>query len=1113
MRFTVLGELRVISRSDIALSRPAHRRLLSILLLETDRVLETELLIDRFWGDEPPETARAALQTYVSQLRRLLGEGVIVTSDSGYRLDLRGHHLDSQVFGALGSAARTALSAGAWREVLSHAERALALWRGPAFVELQLDHFALPEITRLEELRIGLVEMRAEALLAMGRTEDALPDLERFVVEHPLRERLREHLMVARARLGRVSEALATYHDLRSELGDAGLEPGPRLRELEERILREDPVLVPSRIRNNLPQRLTTFIGRRMELDQLTRALRSSRMVTLTGVGGTGKTRLAIELAQSVLADYPDGVHLVSFAALRDPGLVATDAAEALGMRVERASPEEMLRESLLNRRVLVVLDNCEHLLAACADLAEVLLQSGPGVSVLATSREALRVPGETTYPVPPLATPPADDSGGREIGAFDAMRLFADRAALASRGFVLSDSNSGIVAAICRQLDGLPLAIELAAACVRSLTPEDIAARLEDRFRLLRDGSRTSPPRHQTLHAAIDWSYQLLTDDERTLFNRLSVFAGGCTLDAAEAICSGDGLERADILGLLSRLVDTSLVVLALTPAGTGRYRLLETIRQFARDGLGRAEAVSIRRRHREWFSALAKTADTHLDDSDQLTLLDRLHDDRDNLQAALECAVQDGDGRQASRLAEAMAWYRVKQGHYRQGVDLMRIALEHLDPEAEPEREAGLRVRLAGTRYSMGDQGALADAERARALVADAAPSAVKVRALTEFATMHLRINQRDADRSISAAREATIAARAIGDRFAESHALRELGVALAWAGHVDEGIERLREALSIAREIDHPTAVLGVYLRLYITLLDFAQRQDEANAVADEAIAWLDAGGQRWAGSAALLSWFAMGFQRSGDWARSEETLERCGRYHREGAVQMSYLSLMALQHWMHGRLDEAEVNLGRLREIAPPSRYFRLLFPIEAGIRGDEGRLDAVRATAERHLTTEVAPIEESTKAGTLHALVRAEVDAALDASGSVRADHLRRAQEAIDTIRDLIERYPPATLAGLQLEIAATYLLLCEAEVTRASDPQPHLWRALLDRPWYAYWRLYARCRLGESLLAAHQREEGSQQLRRAWRQASEMGAEILRDEVDAVARRAEVVLS
>ena len=1113
MRFTVLGALGVISRSDVVLSRPAHRRLLSILLLEPDRALEPEVLIDRFWGDDPPETARAALQTYVSQLRRLLGEGVILTTGSGYRVDLRGHHLDSQVFAALGSAARTALSAGAWQEVLSHAERALALWHGPPFEELQADEFALPEIARLDELRIELVEMRVEALLTLGRTEDALPDLERFVIEYPLRERLREHLMVARARLGRVSEALETYQDLRRTLGEMGLEPAPALRELEERILREDPVLVRSRVRNNLPQRLTTFVGRSAELDQLRDALGASRMVTLTGVGGTGKTRLAIELAQRVLTDHPDGVYLVGFAALSDPGLVATDVAEVMGLRVERASAEDALRDSLRNRRVLLVLDNCEHLLAACARLAEVLLQSGPGVSVIATSREALRVPGEMIHAVPPLATPPVDDSSAEEIGDFDAMRLFADRAALASRSFALSKDNMGVVADICRDLDGLPLAIELAAACVRSLTPEDIAARLKDRFRLLRDGSRTSPPRHQTLHAAIDWSYQLLADDERALFDRLSVFAGGCTLEAAESICSGDGLDRGDILQLLSHLVDKSLVVVQLTPAGTARYLLLETLRQFAQDRIGEAASAAVQRRHRDWFCALAQSAIAHFDESDQLAWLDRLHDDRNNLAAALEWSVQRGDDPRAARLAEAMGWYRVKQGDLRKGVDLMRIALEHLDPETELDREVALRVRLAGTRYSLGDQAAIADAERARSLVADAEPSPVKVRALTEFATMHLRINQRDPDRSIAAAQEATVAARAIGDRFAESHALRELGVALGWAGQIDEGIERLRDALAVAREIGNPTATLGVYLRLYITLLDFAQRQDEANALADEVIAWLDAGGERWGASAALLTWLSMGFQRSGEWGRAEETLERCSGYHREGAVQMSYLSLRALQDWMRGRLDEAAATVEALRQTNPPSRYFRMLFPIEAGIRADEGRLDAVRAIAEAHLAAEEGPMEESTKAGTLHILVRAEVDAALDASGSTRTEHLRRAQKAIDTIRDLIERFPPATLAGLQLEIADTYLLLCESEATRASDPQPELWRALLDRPWYAYWRLYARCRLGESLLAAQQQDEGLRPLRLARERASELGAEILRDEIDAVARRAGVPLS
>lgn len=868
---------------------------------------------------------------------------------------------------------------------------------------------------------------------------------------------------------------------------------------------------------NNLVQQPTSFVGRGDELAMVARLLAESRLLTLTGVGGVGKSRLALQAAADTLEDHHDGVWLVELAPLTDPGGVIGRVASVLSIREEsdagagRRSLQDRLIEHLEQRELLLILDNCEHLLDEVGRLADLLLRFCPRVRILATSREGLGIGGETAWRIPSLSLPDTEPASATALT--DAVRLFVERARAMAPDFELTPATTPAVTRICHRLDGIPLAIELAAARVRGLAVDELATRLDESFRLLTGGSRTALPRQQTLDAAIDWSYQLLSDAERTLLARLAVFSGGFTLETVEEVCAGGNVDETNVVDLLLQLVDKSLVTPLEGTSGPARYRLLETIRQFAQDHLGEAEMASIQRRHRDWFSAVAQAADTHLDDSDQLALLDRLHDDRDNLQAALERSVRDGGDQQAANLAEALGWYRVKQGHYRQGVELMRVALGHLDPEAEPEREAELRVRLAGTRYSMGDQGALADAERARSLVADAEPSAVKVRALTEFATLHLRINQRDADRSISAAREAIVAARAIGDRFAESHALRELGVALSWAGQVDEGVERLREALAMARETGNPTAILGVYLRLYITLLDFAQRQAEANALADEAIAWLDAGGERWAGSAALLSWFAMGFQRSGDWARSEETLERCARYHREGAVQMSYLSLRALQDWMRGNLDEAAQKLGALVETAPPSRYFRLLYPIEAGIRADEGRIDAVRTTAERHLTTEVGPMEESTKAGTLHALVRAEVDAALDASGSDHADHLRRAQEAIDTIRDLIERFPPATLAGLQLEIADTYLLLCEAEVTRASDPQPHLWRALLDRPWYAYWRLYARCRLGESLLAASQGEEGSRELRLAWQQASEMGAQILRDEIDAVARRADVPLS
>jgi hypothetical protein len=297
----------------------------------------------------------------------------------------------------------------------------------------------------------------------------------------------------------------------------------------------------------------------------------------------------------------------------------------------------------------------------------------------------------------------------------------------------------------------------------------------------------------------------------------------------------------------------------------------------------------------------------------------------------------------------------------------------------------------------------------------------------------------------------------------------------------------------------------------MRLHITLLDFAVRSEEADELAEEAITWLeDAGGGRLAGAASLLMWFAMGFIRSGRWSRAEEVLARSGTYHLEGMVVMSYLTLRALLHWSQGRLDEAAEDVAALRATGPRPRYYRVLHTIDANVRRDQGDLDAVRAVADEHMQAAVEPVEEPTKAGTLQALVRAEVDAALDSDGPARDDHRGRAEAAIRTIRSLISRYPPRTLSGLQLEGAEVSLALAEAELSRLDEPRPDLWRALLDRPWYAYWRTYARIRLAESLLALDHRAEGEAELEIARRDADRIGAPILRDEIDGVARRAGV---
>jgi predicted ATPase/DNA-binding SARP family transcriptional activator len=1112
VRFAVLGPLEATNGRRVDPDRPAQRRLLAVLLFHAGTPLETDVLIDRFWGEAVPRTAKAALQTHLSALRRRLGADLIATTSSGYRLDLGDHELDRETFDRIADAARDAHERGAWEAAADLAAQALAIWRGPPYADLVDDEFAWPEISRLEERRGALIELRAEALLALGRGEVALPDLEAAAAEHPLRERLCELIMLARTRAGRPTEALEAYQQLRSTLAEMGLEPSPALRDLEERILREDPTLVPSRVRHNLPSLTTSFVGRHVEIGELSRLVSEHRVVTVTGVGGTGKTRLSVEVARRLLGRFPDGVYLVELGGLTDPDLVVTELAATLGFRTERQPTLDAVSDALRHRSVLVVLDNCEHLIDACAEVAAAIGERGPGATVLATSREAFGLAAERVFEVPPLETPPEEVTDVVALSDYDAVRLFADRAVHAASQFALEPATLPAVATICRQLDGLPLAIELAAARMRSLSAATIASHLDDRFRLLARGRHGAPLRQQTLEAAIDWSYQLLDERERALFRRLSVFRAGFDLEAAEEICSDDAVPRTEVAELLGRLADQSL--LGRDRSGDDvRYRLLETLRHFARQRLEVDDSVDeLLRRHLAWYLAIAEAADIHLEDAEQPGWLDRLGADRENLDAALEYSVTLGERRAVSRLAEALGWYHARLGQYARAVAEMRAAIDHLDPSADPERAAAVHVRLAGTLYGSGDEAdALTQARLACDLLAERGPSQAKVRALSELASLHLRIVQQDPQPAIDASREAVAVASAIGDRYAESHALRTLGTALCWAGAVDEGIAHLRRALATAIAIDNPPAILGVYMRLYISLVDFARDDDEAARTADEALAWLDAGGGRWGQSTNLLMWFAYGSMRGGRWRRAEEMLDRSGEYHIEGMSLMSYRSLRGMLRWMQGRLTEAQTEIGQLRATDPRPRYFRLLYPLEAEVAADEGRLDDVRRLAEAHLDAQVIPAEETTKVGTLRALVRAEIDAA-EANPSARHDHLARARRAMVRIRRLVTNHPTDALSGLQLERPRTYLALAEAELARGTEAGPNAWRAMIDQPLFAYWRLYARWRLGESLLAIGRHDEGTAELRAARAYTDEVGAYLLRGRIDATARRTGVNL-
>lgn len=459
---------------------------------------------------------------------------------------------------------------------------------------------------------------------------------------------------------------------------------------------------------NNLPRQLTSFVGRDQEIAMIERLLARTRLLTLTGSGGCGKTRLALEIGSRVLGQFGDGVWWVELAPLSDPTLVPQAVAAALGIPEQPRQPLiETLGRQLRSASLLLFLDNCEHLLSGCAGLADTLLRACPGLRILATSREALGIMGETSWRVPSLSFPaPHEAPDATGLTQYEAARLFCDRAMATAPTFAVTEENAPVIAQVCRRLDGIPLAIELAAVRVKVLTVKQIADRLDDRFRLLIGGSRTALPRHQTLQATMDWSYGLLSDDERAVLRRLSVFAGGCTLAAAETVCAENGVDAAEILDLLTRLVDKSLVVVD-TQGGEARYWLLETVRQHSRGKLQEAgEADEAQRRHLDWYLQLAERADPKLRGPEQEPWLERLETEHDNLRAALEWNGGGASGAGARlQLAGALQWFWFMHGHWNEG----RARLEGMLARSTEVPPAALAWALQGAAYLAWRQGDL--------------------------------------------------------------------------------------------------------------------------------------------------------------------------------------------------------------------------------------------------------------------------------------------------------------------------------------------------------------------------------------------------------------------
>jgi predicted ATPase len=563
--------------------------------------------------------------------------------------------------------------------------------------------FGQAAIARLDELRLSALEHRIDADLRAGAADELVAELEGLVITHPMREPLAARLMRALRAAGRRGAALEAYEQTRRRLVDQlGVEPSAELAALHLEILRDEPPPgpVPPPVppsTTNLRAELTSFVGRDTELRQVAELLGAHRLITLTGPGGSGKTRLAVEAARGELAAMPDGVWLVELAPVTDPGDVTSTVLSTLGLREqsllnarrpsapwnpdpsdEQADALGRLLAALAGRRTLLVLDNCEHLVAAAAALADRVLAACPQVRIMATSREPLNITGEALCTVGPLTLPP--DPAATSFSAERAVlhdsasvRLLTQRARAVVPGFEVTPDNAPAVVTICRALDGMPLAIELAAARLRTMAPDQVAARLGDRFGLLSSGSRTAMPRHQTLRAVVDWSWDLLDDAERALWRRFSVFTGGATLEAAEQVCSGSGLGR--ILDLLTALADKSLLIVRHDPP---RYHMLEIIRAYGQERLAEAaESAEFHEAHAQYFTRLAEASREHLLAAEQLDWLSRLADDQDNLHAAIRHSVAAGDGPAAVRLTAALGWYWWLRSMKIEGADLIAEAV----------------------------------------------------------------------------------------------------------------------------------------------------------------------------------------------------------------------------------------------------------------------------------------------------------------------------------------------------------------------------------------------------------------------------------------------------
>ncbi|MGF7233505.1 MAG: AfsR/SARP family transcriptional regulator [Frankia sp.] len=884
MEVGILGPLEV--RGDdgrkIDIAGPRLRALLIRLALEPGRPVGGAALVEAVWGDEPPAEAAGALQTLVSRLRRALGVARVAHSPDGYCLTIHPDEVDAQRFERLAATGAAAVRAGHLREGADQLTAALTLWRGSALGEADAGPAAAAHATRLDHVRLTAILDRARANLGLGRPARAVAELDALVGAHPLHERLVGELMTALAASGRPADALHRYGQLRARLAnELGVDPSAELRDIHLAVLRgmpavprpgaapsdaappsdEAPAAGPARP-TNLRNQLTSFVGRDDEVARIARSLGEGRLVTLVGPGGAGKTRLAGEAVAPIVDEMPDGVWFVELASVTDPADLAQTVLGSLGLRetnlldgpTQRTGSDAVSRllEGLADQQAVIVLDNCEHLIEAVASLADRLLSRCRDLRILATSREPLNILGEALLVVPPLAQP-EPDAAPAVAARFPSVRLFIDRAAAVSPDFAVDATTVAPVIEIVRRLDGMPLAIELAAARLRTLPLAEIAERLSDRFRLLTGGSRTALPRHRTLRAVVEWSWDLLEKPERLLVERLAVFPSGTTTRSATAVCSGDGVPADDVADLLASLLDKSLLQPA---AGGTRQRLLETIREYGLERLaGRGELADWRARHAAFFAELLRTAEPHLRRAEQLHWLAPLNAERDNILGALRFECERGDADAALSIAIGLSSMAMLLGNH---ADLAVWVAEALavpggEPDLRAVGEALYAVNSATTAITLPLEEVAANFARLGEIAVRVAPIDVSVfpvlgllkpvlamfsgnheltvRSIAEAragsdpwvsaAVLAFRANVAENDGDVEAMRADTVAAlaefRALGERWGTASTLRTLAQLHTLDGRLDDATAAYEEALALMNEMGSRDDEIILQIRL--------------------------------------------------------------------------------------------------------------------------------------------------------------------------------------------------------------------------------------------------------------------------------------------------------